>query len=92
MLIYIFLCSVKALHFHELVSLHHRFLESLDYDYENNYCTEDQMCGHYTQVGHTCDCQIVYNYTAAEKRDLSKFSFQISISTVDVLWPFEFSV
>uniref|UniRef100_A0A8C2YWG3 SCP domain-containing protein n=1 Tax=Cyclopterus lumpus TaxID=8103 RepID=A0A8C2YWG3_CYCLU len=26
------------------------FLEHLDYDFQNNSCDEDQMCGHYTQV------------------------------------------
>jgi hypothetical protein len=26
------------------------FLEHLDYDYNNNSCQEDRMCGHYTQV------------------------------------------
>lgn len=27
--------------------------EHLDYDYQNNSCDEEKMCGHYTQVGHT---------------------------------------
>ncbi|KAK9954643.1 hypothetical protein ABG768_016694 [Culter alburnus] len=26
------------------------FGENVDYDYENNYCPEDKMCGHYTQM------------------------------------------
>lgn len=26
------------------------FLEHLDYDYNNNSCQDDRMCGHYTQV------------------------------------------
>ncbi|GAA6233811.1 peptidase inhibitor 16-like [Lates japonicus] len=26
------------------------FLEHLDYDYQNNSCDEDKMCGHYTQM------------------------------------------
>ncbi|XP_068588234.1 peptidase inhibitor 16-like [Cebidichthys violaceus] len=26
------------------------FLEHLDYDFQNNSCDEDQMCGHYTQM------------------------------------------
>uniref|UniRef100_A0A8C7I1N1 SCP domain-containing protein n=1 Tax=Oncorhynchus kisutch TaxID=8019 RepID=A0A8C7I1N1_ONCKI len=26
------------------------FLEHLDYDYNNNSCQEDRMCGHYTQM------------------------------------------
>ncbi|XP_053174099.1 peptidase inhibitor 16-like [Scomber japonicus] len=26
------------------------FLERLDYDYQNNSCDEDKMCGHYTQM------------------------------------------
>ncbi|KAG7224345.1 hypothetical protein INR49_004652, partial [Caranx melampygus] len=26
------------------------FLEHLDYDYQNNSCDEDKMCGHYTQL------------------------------------------
>lgn len=29
------------------------FTEYLDYDYQNNSCDEEKMCGHYTQVGHT---------------------------------------
>lgn len=27
--------------------------ERLDYDFQNNSCDEEKMCGHYTQVGHT---------------------------------------
>lgn len=27
--------------------------EYLDYDYQNNSCDEEKMCGHYTQVGRT---------------------------------------
>lgn len=27
--------------------------EHLDYDFQNNSCDEEKMCGHYTQVGHT---------------------------------------
>ncbi|XP_038134306.1 peptidase inhibitor 16 [Cyprinodon tularosa] len=36
------------------------FLEHLNYDYQNNSCEEDQMCGHYTQMvwadSHTVGC------------------------------------
>lgn len=42
--------------------MHYRFEENHDYDYENNNCTEDKMCGHYTQVSSRCGCQIVYKY------------------------------
>lgn len=27
--------------------------ERLDYDFQNNSCDEDKMCGHYTQVTNT---------------------------------------
>lgn len=32
------------------VALEKWFLERLDYDYQNNSCDEDKMCGHYTQM------------------------------------------
>ncbi|XP_023116684.1 peptidase inhibitor 16-like [Amphiprion ocellaris] len=32
------------------VALEKWFLEHLDYDFQNNSCDEDKMCGHYTQM------------------------------------------
>ncbi|KAM4737447.1 peptidase inhibitor 16 [Anableps anableps] len=32
------------------VALEKWFLERLDFDYQNNSCDEDKMCGHYTQM------------------------------------------
>ncbi|XP_041655015.1 peptidase inhibitor 16-like [Cheilinus undulatus] len=40
--------STKVLDLHE--ALEEWFLEHLSYDFNNNSCDEDKMCGHYTQM------------------------------------------
>ncbi|XP_057685541.1 peptidase inhibitor 16-like [Corythoichthys intestinalis] len=56
------------------------FLEHLNYDFQNNSCDEDKMCGHYTQMvwsdTHAVGCA-VHQCSTMEGLDWEKISFLV---------------